>query len=60
MKSDNPPLAFAILAGDGTSDSLQANLESGEPFAQFLQQNLPANANVIIDADIRPALFPGG
>jgi hypothetical protein len=33
MKSDNPLLAFAILAGDGTSDSLQANLESGEPFA---------------------------
>jgi len=51
MKSDNPPLAVAILAGDGTSDSLQANLGSGEPFAQFLRQNLPANTNVIIDAE---------
>ena len=51
MNSDNPPLAVAILAGDGTSDSLQANLGSGEPFAQFLRQNVPANTNVIIDAE---------
>ncbi|MDD5225267.1 MAG: hypothetical protein PHE84_14885 [bacterium] len=51
MKSDDPPLAVAILAGDGTSDSLQSNLGSGEPFAQFLQQNLPADTNVIIDAE---------
>lgn len=51
IKLDQPPLAVLILAGDGTSDSLQANLESGESFTKFICQNLPAGTTVIVDAE---------
>ena len=51
IKLDSPPLAVLILAGDGTSDSLQANLESGESFAQFIQQNLSVETSVVVDAE---------
>lgn len=51
LRIDDPELAVIILSGDGSSDSLQSDLESDDPFAMFLDRNLPENIDIVVDAE---------